>query len=285
MITNLEVYSSLSTAPDLPLAVGGTGADDPIQIRDLQGLGPVKATVSTKPYGDMDGEFYTGTSVGKRNIVLVLGFNPDYVEHTVSSLRQKIYGYFMPKQPVRLRLFSDDLPAVEIQGYTESCDPTVFAQDPEMSISVICPAPDFIAVSQSQVAGVAKPGSDWVDFTLVGNVPTPLDLLVSADDADVTTYDGLVTFEHKTLYGAVEPFAVNGSIDASTDLHLNSALGGKKVENLFDGGEKANLLNTMSNDSVWPKLMPGTNSVRVLLDAGAADKEWTLTYFERFEGL
>lgn len=285
MITNVEVYSSLSTAPDLPLAVGGTGADDPIQIRDLQGLGPVKAAVNTKAQADKDGEFYTGTSVGKRNIVLIVGLNADWVNHTVSSLRQDIYGYFMPKQPVRLRLFSDDLPAVEIEGYTESADPNLFSQDPEMVMSIICPAPDFIAVSQSQIAGVAKPGADWVDFTVVGNVETSVDLLVSAADTDPTNYDGVITFEHKMLNGPVEPFAVNGSIDASTDLHINSVVGGKKAENLFDGGEKANLLNTMSDDSVWPKLVRGTNSVRVLLDAGAADKEWTLTYFERFGGL
>lgn len=288
MITNLEVYSSLSSAPDLPLAVGGTGTDDPLQMRDLQGLGPVKAAVTTKPYGDMDGEFYTGTSVGKRNITLSIGLNPDWVDNTVSSLRQKVYGYFMPKQPIRLRLFGDDLPAVEIRGYTESCEPSIFSQDPAMDISVICPAPDFVAVAPSQVTGLADDAADAVEvaFTRIGNVDTSIDLLVGAAVGDASTYEGLITFEHKTLAPAdTSIFAVTGTIVAGVDYHLDSRLGGKKAENLYVGGEVVNLLNSMTVDSKWPKLTPGTNRVRVLLATGAASKEWALTYYERFGGL
>lgn len=285
MLTNLEVYSSLSSAPDLPLVLGGREDVDPIHIRDMTGLGPVKADINTTQYGSGGGAFYTGGNVGQRNIVLTLGFNPDWVEHTVASLRQKVYGYFMSNQPVTLRLFRDDGPTVEITGYTEGNEPEIFSKDPELEISVICPMPDFIAVSQSVVAGTANEVPDESEFTLVGNVDTSgRVVLTTIEDDPAPDYDGTVTLEHKTLAPGANLFKVTGSVAEGLDLIIDSARGAKVAENVI-GAEHINLLNSMTSDSKWLALRPGTNKFRVLLDPAAADKAWTLTYFERFGGL
>ena len=53
-------------------------SDDPIHIRDITGLGPVKAEIATTPFATSDGELFQGSTVGKRNIVMTLGFNPDW---------------------------------------------------------------------------------------------------------------------------------------------------------------------------------------------------------------
>lgn len=283
MLTNLEVYSALSSAPDLPLVLGAGEDEDPIHIREITGLGPVKADVSTSPYGSLDGEFYTGSNLGKRNIVITVGFNPDWVEHTVASLRDKLYGYFMTKQPVTLRFFRDTGPTVEINGVVESCEPNIFTQDPEVQISVICPLPDFVAVPQSQVSGMASDNPDSVDFTVVGNVPTSVLLEVTAA-AGAPTYDGLINLELKTLAPGAKNFKVTGTVAPGITTTIDSTRGGKKAEVDY-GTEKTNILNSMTADSVWPALAPGTNKVRVLLDAGAVAKPWTMTYFERFGGL
>lgn len=285
MLTNLEVYSSLSSAPDLPLVVGALADEDLIHIRNLDGIGPVKADINTSPYGTQDGEFYTGSNVAKRNIVLILGLNPDWVEHTVASLRQVVYGYFMSKQPVKLRFFRDDGPTVEIDGYTESNEPNIFSKDPEMLISVICPLPDFIAVAPSVVAGTAKETPDESEFTLVGNVDTSgRVVLTTIEDDPAPNYDGTVTLEHKTLAAGSNLFKVTGSVAEGLDLIIDSARGAKVAENVV-GSEHVNLLNSMTVGSKWLALRPGTNKFRVLLDPAAADKAWTLTYFERFGGL
>lgn len=284
MLTNLEAYSAWSSAPDLPLVFGVDEDEDPIHIRGIDGIGPVKANVTTSPYGSLDGEFYTGSSVGKRNIVMTIGFNPDWVEHTVSSLRDKVYGYFMTKQPVNLRFFRDDGPPVEIDGFVESCEPNIFSQDPEVQISVICPLPDFVAVSQSQVAGTASENPDSVDFTLIGSLPTSVLLEVVAEDPDSTTYDGLIDLELKTLKPGAKHFKVTGTAGPEIITRIDSKRGGKKAEVDF-GPEQTNILNSMTADSVWPALEPGTNKVRVVLDAGATPKSWTMTYYERFGGL
>jgi hypothetical protein len=264
--------------------VGVGEGEDPLQIRGIDGLEPVKASIGTSPFGSLDGEFYTGSSVGKRNIVMTLGFNPDWINHTVSSLREKLYGYFMPKQPVTLRLFRDDGPAVEIDGFSEGCTQNIFSRDPEMQISVICPLPDFVAVSPSVLEGVAQPNPVSTDFTVVGNIPTSVLLEVTANAADTTTYDGKVTFERKTLAPGVEIFTVTGTVGPGIDLRIDSKRGDKSA--LVDfGPENTNILNSMTAGSVWPRLTPGTNKIRVLLDAGAIDRHWKLTYFDRFGGL
>jgi hypothetical protein len=285
VLTNLEVYSSLSSAPDLPLVVGSLADEDPIHIRNIEGLGPVKADVNTSPYGSQDGDFYTGSNISKRNIVLTLGFNPDFVTHTVSSLRQVVYGYFMSKMPVTLQLFRDDGPAVKIDGITESVDPNIFSKDPELQVSVICPLPDFVAVSPSVVEGTAQPDPEESAFTLVGNVDTSGRVVVTTlEDDPAPTYDGTITLEHKTLAPEVKTFEITGSVAEGLDLIIDSARGAKVAENVI-GSEHINLLNSMTQDSTWLSLRPGTNKFRVLLDSSAADKAWTLTYYERFGGL
>jgi hypothetical protein len=284
VLTNVEVYSSWASAPDLPLEMGVGEDEDPLQVRGLDGLEPVKATVNTSPFGSEDGEFYTGSSVGKRNIVMTVGFNPDWINHTVSSLREKLYGYFMSKQPVTMRFFRDDGPAVEIHGYSEGCTPNIFSQDPEVQISVICPMPDFVAVSPSVIEGVAQPNPDSHDFTAVGNIPTSVLLEVTAAEGDATTYDGTITFERKTLAPGSEIFVVTGTVADGITTRIDSKRGDKLAQVDY-GPEQTNILNSMTPESVWPRITPGTNKVRVLLEAGAADKNWKLTYFDRFGGL
>lgn len=282
MLTNLEVYSAYSSSPDLPLALGGRPDGDLIHIRNIDGLGPVKANINTKPYGSLDGEFYTGGNIGSRNIVLTLGFNPDWNDETVSSLRQKIYGYFMPNLPVALRFFSDELPTMEIVGYTETCEPNIFAQDPEMTISVICPLPDFVAVGATEVVGSAVSGATWSDFSLLSNVPTSM--LVELSRAS-GTYDGLVTIEHKTLAVPTHKFEFSGAVSPGINLRLNTGRGIKAAENyVVASGERINLLNSMSADSEWLTLEPGVNELRVLTES-ATPMPFKLTYHERFGGL
>lgn len=278
MLTYLEVYSSLTSAPDLPLVVGGEANNDQLQIRGMDGIGPVKASITTQAYGSQDGEYLSAVTVGKRNIVLTIGYNPDWVTETVSSLRQKLYAYFQTRQEVKLRFFRDDNPAVEIAGWVESCEPNIFSQDPQMEVSIICPAPDFVAVNPLEVYGIAGTNPDTTDFTVRGTVLSPVMLTVTSTEE----YSGLISFQFGTLAPGHRSFVALGDLGAETTYILNSGRGEKVVKNVILG-ESVSLLNTMTLESVWPYVTPGTNKVRVLLESGEAP--WTLQYFERFGGL
>lgn len=288
MLTTLEVYSvTNSTPPDLPLVLGSREDTDLIHIRDIEGLGPVKANIASTAYGQMDGEAISGVNLPNRNIVIKVGFNPDWVEETVASLREKIYAYFMTKSTVRLRFFRDNGPTVEIEGVVEDCAPSIFSKDPEMQISVVCPLPDFVAVATSHVEGWAYDAGDFINFTSLSNaekVPFKLELEY-VSGAEYT--DGQVVVQQwGTGMVADAVFVVTGEISAAMLLRINSERGSKSAQNILPDDEPINLLNTMTEESEWLYISPGTNSFRVVLESGVTEEiRATLTWHERFGGL
>lgn len=281
MIQKLELFSMLPSAPVLSLS-GFMPSDDPIQIRNIDGLGPVKADVLTTAFASGRGELYQGSSTPKRNIVLTLGLNPDWVDQTMSSLRQLLYAYLMPEQWCKLRFFSDHLPTCDIEGYVESFEPNMFSEDPEIQVSVICPKPDFVDVDASLITGVVDDGTVETGFTYLGTVATGFELRIEATPENVA-YTGPFTITNVGLTEqifAIDPVTIN----ALKYFKLNSVRNSKRAANVaVADGAITNLLAQVSNDSVWPELIPGENVVTVV--GAETDLIWTLAYFNRFGGL
>ena len=276
MLTTVQAYSSWKSAPVLPLR--GRGPEtDLLQIRDIDGLGPVKANVNTVPYGSIDGSAYSGSLVENRNIVLTIGLNPDWADYSMESLRRLVYAYFMPKKPTRLVFTSDDdLPKVEITGIVEAVEPNIFAKDVEIQVSIVCPDPYFTSVEGITVVGISNQ-SYLVDYN--GSIETGITVKVIEDDLPAPTVIGVIADK------ASQPtFAVMASVSATKYLILNSLQGNKYVQNVEQGsGIITNLLPRMMAGSTWPVLNPGINDFVVTSDQGV--QEWQLTYFERFGGL
>ena len=88
MLTSLEIKTPLVVSSPFELS-NASILSDPLQILNIDGLGPVDASILSTPYATLDGETYVGSSVGKRNITLTLGLNPYWTEYSISSdLRQ-----------------------------------------------------------------------------------------------------------------------------------------------------------------------------------------------------
>jgi hypothetical protein len=143
MLTKVEVIGA--SAGMLTLLLGGPN-QSPIQIRDISGLEPVKAEITTVP-SNKDGDLFQNARLGKRNIVFKLGLDPNWVNQTMSTLRHMLYTHFPPKTWRTLKFYSDDMPTVEVGGYIESNEPNMFSQDPEIQISIICPKPKFVGLN------------------------------------------------------------------------------------------------------------------------------------------
>ena len=260
------------------LPLSGHGPEtDLLQVREIEGLGPVKAAINTVPYGSMDGEAFNGALVNSRNIVLTIGLNPDWANYSMEELRRLVYAYFMPKLQSRLVFHSsDEFPTVEISGIVEDVVPNLFAKDVEVQVSIICPDPYFTAVEATTVAGLSNQGQD-VDYN--GNVVTGINVEVTELDLPAPTVIGVIADQ------ASQPtFAVSASVSATKYLVLNSLPGNKYVQNIERGtGIITNLLPKMLAGSIWPTLQPGINKFIVTSTAGV--QEWKLSYFERFGGL
>jgi hypothetical protein len=284
VLTTLAVYSSWPTAPILTMSERGPQTDL-IQIRNIEGLGPVNADVNTSPYGSIDGESFVGAHAPKRNIVITVGLNPDYVDWSTEALRRIIYRYFMSKQFVRLVFRSDDeMPDVFIEGYAESVSPTIFSKDGEIQISVICPDPYFTAVTPKAVHGnIGGTSNTLIKYN--GTVETGYTIAVS----QIGPPDfGLVTVRwggNAPQAASTAMFQVQASVNASNYFAMGSLPGKKAVQNVqLQTGIITNLLNKITEGSAWPTLIPGDNYVGIRAEV-IANSAWVINYSERFGGL
>lgn len=282
MIQRMEIFSSRQDAPVLPLN-GGTANEDPIQIRDIAGLGPVKAEITTTPFANSDGEILQGISVGKRNPVITVGLNPDWQEQTLADLRQLLYAYFMPKQWVKLRFYTEYLPVVDIEGIVESMEPAIFSKDPEIAISIICTRPDFIDTNPTFLNGVVDNGDPVteVEFTYEGTVETGFEVRVESSDA-LPAYTGKILISNQTpslKRSTIDPV----TIDATKKFRLSTIKNAKRAQTVNPDGTTQNILSHVSKASTWPLLQPGRNIISVTADT--AGQAWVLAYFNRYGGL
>lgn len=280
MILKVEV-SGASPAPVLSLG-GFMPSDDPIHLRNIDGLGPVKAEITTTPSGTSRGETKNGAAVGKRNLVFTLGLNPNWSSETISSLRQLLYSYFMTQEWVKLRFYSDELPTVDIEGTVESCDPNIFSSDPEMQVSIINEKPDFIDIDTSIYHGVVDDGSTEYVINYDGTVSTGIELRVDRSVA-LPAYSGPITITVTNPKRGAQTIKVDPvTIDTEKSFKMSSVQGARRVQNeaLADGAV-TNLLNKKSG--LWPLLERGENIITVA--ATTPGQAWTLAYFSRFGGL
>lgn len=281
MLTKIEVLGVDPSPTLLSLPVSGALGTDPIQMQGADGLGPVKADISTQSYAGIDGAAYGGSSIGFRNIVLKLGLVPNWKDNTMESLRQLLYTYFMPKTNVRLRFTSTHLPVCAIFGYVESMEPDMFSKDPQINVSIICPEPDFVAVDSTVVDGVVDAGQVDVDY--VGTRPTGGDLVIRNSGA---SYTGGLSVILETVSQRVF-FITALTLDNNGYVYVGSVPGSKEV--LREGSSPAfetNLLPAVHLDqNDWPTLLKGLNKMSVISSAPPKPLDWEFTYFARFGGL
>ena len=277
MLATVRAFSSWELAEQLLLDDAGRAETDLLQIRDITGLGPVAAAINTSPFGSLDGDSYTGSSVGRRNIVMTIKPNPNWDTWTFEKLRSLLYTYFMPKQQVRLVFETDEIAPVEITGYVESVEPVLFSLDGEIQVSVICPYPYFTAVSPTVVLGVNT--DDPLDIDYDGSIATGINVEVSYTSGASPTSLGIQVGDPAFSF-----FQVTTAVDASNYLIMNAIPGQKYIRTVNSTtGIITNLLSEVYPGSEWPVLKLGLNEFSVLSDAGVQD--WKLTYFKRYGGL
>ena len=283
MLTQVKAYSSWRSAPVLPLDPGGRVETDLLQIRNIDGLDPVKATVNTTPYGSVDGASYVGSSVPSRNLVLTVHPNPNWDNWTFEALRRLVYQYFMPKLPTRLAFYSDDIIPVDIRGIVESVGVNPFSKDQEFLVSVICPDPYFKALEPTVITGsTVREGGDFTIVENMGNMDCGFTVRVTAAVAPDPTTIGIKIGDPTTI----SELDVVAGVSATKFFELSSVRTRKYVQTVEIGtGVITNLLSnvTIEEGSEWPRLQPGENEFQVITDQGAQD--WELSYFERFGGL
>src|SRR5450756_451910 len=165
MLTMVEITNQRNGTLQLPLLDASAG----YVVRDVEGLSPVKATLTSSSMAQEDGAQPQNATRTTRNILLKIGLEPDYVTNDVQSLRSDLYDYFMPKSNVQVGLYLDDTLYAITSGQVESFDNVLFSADPEVDISIICYDPDFYAPTSSVLSTLTVPNTNVTTISYPGS--------------------------------------------------------------------------------------------------------------------
>jgi hypothetical protein len=273
-------------------------------VREIEGLGPSKATINTTPIVTGDGSRYNSAHVASRNIVFSLTFLPN---PTIEITRHNSYKYFPIKKPIIIRIETDTR-ICETYGYVESNEPNIFSGKQSAIISVLCPDSYFYSVDKNVTifSGIESlfefPFSneslteDLIEF---GNLQLNYEksILYSGD-----TSVGIIIYIHAT--GSVrnlviansrtgEIMAIDsdrlifilGSDISSGDDIIISTIKGDKFILLRRDGVWYNIRNALSRYINWFQLERGDNLFVYNTDDGIGNLQFRIENRIAYEGI
>lgn len=273
MLTLVEVVNASSNTLQLPLADSSAG----YEVQDIEGLDPVKATLTSSTMPQIDGAQPQNAQRGTRNITMTLGLSPDYVTNTVDSLRSDLYDYFMPEANILLRFYKDDVLTVVTQGQVESCENSMFSADPAVDISIICYDPDFYAPDEDSISGNTVTDTTIETITYEGSSDTGVIFTLNID----RSLSGFTLYNTRPD-GTLQKFDVEGSFDLDDVVTITSISGAKSIV-LNRDSLTTSPLYFVSQPVNWITLAKGDNQFRVV--ASGAAVPYTITYTPKYGGL
>lgn len=282
LLNALNILNNRGSTLNLPLEDSSGG----FVVREIQGLDPVKATLVSSSFANMDGEQFHSSRRDPRNIKLKLGLSPDWSTSDVEALRKMLYQYFMPKSNPKFIFHMYDKYAtdvslefldLEIDGRIETFDGPLFVADPVVDISVMCFNPDFVDPTNVIFNGNTVSDVTQADLNYLGTVDTGVvfNLHINRVIADFTIY-------HTAPDGSLDSIYISYPFLAGDLLTISSVIGAKSVL-LTRAGVQTSILYALSPQSGWLTLEPGDNQIRVYT-AGAAIP-YDIQYTNKYGGL
>jgi hypothetical protein len=273
MLNKVEIRNSRGNLLVLPLENISGG----YSLQDIQGLGPVKATLVSTSFAQLDGAHYQSSRRETRNIVIRLGFEPDYTTTSIQTLRRNLYNFFMTKSEINLEFFMDDGLVVDILGRVESCEPAIFSQDPAVDISIVCFDPDFYDPLPVLVSGNTTSAFTEIHYPYIGTIETGIRFVLNVDRTltDFTIY-------HRFPAGDLRQLDFSAALIAGDVINISTIVGSKSVT-LTRSGTQSSILYGMSQQSSWIELLPGDNYITVHAEGAAIP--YTIGYDTKYGGL
>ena len=273
MLYKLEATNNQGNTLALPLEDVSNG----LYIADIDGMGPVKATLVSTSFARLDGQQYHSSRRDARNITIKIDLEPDWATESVYNLRKRAYAYFMPKSWVKLRFYMDEGLTVDIEGRVESCEATIFSNKPMLDISIMCFDPDFLALTSTTVTGNTTSSTTETTINYPGEVEAGFNFQLSLNR----------TLSQFTIYNTTPDGEIRSLDFAASLLNADvvkiSTVVGNKEATLTRSGSQSSILYGVSPQSAWLELVPGVNKIRVYATGAAIP--WSISYKSRYGGL
>ena len=274
MITDILVEDQQNDLLAFPLWNPTTG----FVIREVRGLDPVKAVITTSDFANINGSKFQSSRRESRNIVMTIGLDIYIGYTTVAERRSMLYKLFMPETKVKMTFKDGTKTLGTIEGIVETCEASIFSKDPEVVVSILCPDPDFIGPDEVTHSGNTTSGSSELLVTNSGTVDAGyiFKLLVNR-----TVSTGF-TLYNRNPGGEISMLEVNEAF-VSGDVVTISTLPRNKYIRRTRGGVVKSILYSIGQGSEWETLKAGNNHIRVLTPGVGIP--YSIEYTPRFGGL
>lgn len=268
-----------------------------IAIKEITGLGPVKADLSMDRYALIDGAFLKGVRVGTRNVVLTLipwGEN-------IQQLRRKLYKYFGVSETISLEVITDWVSA-KSDFIVESVEPNIFSERQEIQVSLIGLDPYWRA-SSSQIQKVVGfndtiPQFEFPFFSqenhklLFGDMTnsTGKDIRYLGDAASgaiiTCTFNGTVgnLIISNTTHDETMSISKAGQFYAGEQLMIDTRPGKKSIAHSA-GGKTSYITGVLAAGSEWIRMHPGINTIALQYSGGSEDMTVSIEYETLYRGI
>lgn len=267
-------------------------------IVNIDGLGPVKANVSITDISTYDGGLYNSSRLGTRNIVFNIIF-VNYYGESIEDIRHRAYTFFQTKTNVKL-LFETSNRNLEINGYVESNEPTIFSKQEGCTISIICPFPYMYSVNEDNIVtfsnveplfefpfsnesltesliemGSIKIVSEKV-LNYKGDAETGIKITIHAygEVGSITIYNTGTRESMKINASLIEQLTGSGII-SNDEIIINTTKGNKYIR-LLREGTYYNILNCLDKNADWFQLQNGDNIFAYTAESGRDNLKFTI---------
>ena len=276
-------------------------------IKNIEGLGPVKANVNFKELATNDGAIDNSARLSSRNIVMSLQFMES---PTIEETRLKSYKYFPIKRNIKF-LIETDSRICETIGRVETNVPTIFSNAEGCQISILCSNPYFYSAGENGTNQTIFYGTEPLfefpfsneslteDLIEFGSIENRTEGTIYYDgDAEigitiqihaVGEAEGLVIYNTKTR----EIMRINddklkslmgSGIQAGDEITITTSRGEKGIY-MLRSGVTTNILNSLEKPIKWFQLSKGDNTFAYTASAGLTNLQFRIENKVIYEGV
>lgn len=248
----------------------------PYVVHSITGLEATKLTVSV---GDklFEGGYLQGVRPQNRNIVMLIGLQPDYsLGQDAGVLRKRLNKMLSPKQgsDVKFRLLDDlELEWVQTACRIENIEANPYVKDPQVQITIPCLSAYFEEPTYTFPSPATLSGKTTIQITNNGDVPMGV-YLEQTLTATMSSY---------TLTGTIpgQFMKITYAFLNGDKILINTNPGFRSIKRIRSGVADLNLLPYMSLDSSWLMMDYGLN---VLTPSTTSYTVQSLIYTQRHWG-
>lgn len=276
-------------------------------IKNIEGLGPVKANINFKELATNDGSIDNSARLSSRNIVMSLQFMES---PSIEETRLKSYKYFPIKRNIKFLIETDNR-ICETIGRVETNTPTIFSNAEGCQISILCSNPYFYSAGENGTNQTIFYGTEPLfefpfsneslteDLIEFGSIENRTEGTIYYDgDAEigitiqihaVGEAAGLVIYNTRTR----EIMRINddklkslmgSGIQAGDEITITTSRGEKGIY-MLRSGVTTNILNSLEKPIKWFQLSKGDNTFAYTASAGLTNLQFRIENKVIYEGV